>query len=177
MCVSAFTSHRLRRAKQARHRASTCIPLYRTRASIAHFAKRPIRLTAMDEARTLTLVMRECVCSHVIHSRIHIRIPCDFHNFGDGAGNLSRIMMFGAGRRARSARMRLEPMNVQRRRVGQMGSLRARIVGGALAWVVSLAPLVVVNLIAYVGLFTPDVAALIGAVALVTGVALGALTA
>ncbi len=85
--------------------------------------------------------------------------------------------MFGAGRRARSARMRLEPMNVQRRRVGQMGSLRARIVGGALAWVVSLAPLVVVNLIAYVGLFTPDVAALIGAVALVTGVALGALTA
>jgi len=55
--------------------------------------------------------------------------------------------------------------------------MRARIVGGALAWAASLAPLVVVNLIAYVGLFTPDVAAVIGAVALLAGVALGAVVA
>jgi len=55
--------------------------------------------------------------------------------------------------------------------------MRARIVGGALAWAVSLAPLVVVNLIAYLGVFTLDEAAVIGAVALVAGVALGALTA
>lgn len=55
--------------------------------------------------------------------------------------------------------------------------MRARIVGGALAWAVSLAPLVVVNLVAYLGVFTLDEAAVIGALALVAGVGLGALTA
>lgn len=53
----------------------------------------------------------------------------------------------------------------------------ARIPGAALAWVVSVAPLAAVNLIAYLGVFTLNEAALAGAVALVAGVALGALTA
>ncbi|HLY31142.1 MAG TPA: hypothetical protein VKQ36_08930 [Ktedonobacterales bacterium] len=52
-----------------------------------------------------------------------------------------------------------------------------RVLGGVVAWLVSVIPLAIVNGIAALGSLSVDAAALLGAVALIMGVALGALTA